>query len=88
MAGFDLFYLFVENIFGNWWIATLGMLALFVVFGMLSRMSTTLLITLGALWIVGSMIGFVGIGGVFYIALFAIYYFTSSMIKYFMGLGG
>ena len=88
MAGFDLYYLFVENIFGSFIVATLGMLALFVVFGMISRMSTTLLIGLCAIFLTASLIGYAGLGGVFVIGLVAMFYFGSGLIKWIAGLGG
>jgi len=86
MAGFDLYYLFVENIFGSFIVATLGMLALFVVFGMLSRMSTTLLIGLCAIFLTASLIGFAGLGGAFVVGLIALFYFGSAFIKWIGGL--
>lgn len=88
MAGFDLYFLFVENVFGSFIVATLGMLALFVVFGMLSRMSTPLLIALCALFLATSLVGYAGLGAVFLIGAFAIFYFTSGLIKWIAGLGG
>ena len=86
MAGFDLYYLFVENIFGSFIVATLGMLALFVVFGMLSRMSTTLLIGLCAVFLTASLIGFAGAGAVFPIGLIGLFYFGSAFVKWIGGL--
>jgi len=87
MAGFDLYFLFVENIFGSFILATIGMLALFILFGMGSRMSTTLLIALCSLFLAASMIGWGGLGAVLLITIVGVYYFTSSLIKWIGGLG-
>lgn len=86
MAGFDLYFLFVENVFGGWLLATVGFIALFVIFAMLSRMSTTLLITLLMLFTATSLILFTGGAGVFLIAIVAIYFFTSGIIKWINGM--
>jgi hypothetical protein len=58
--GFDLYYLFVENIFGGFWWAMFGFILVWVILGMISRMSVTLLVLLIGLWVMVNLIGAVG----------------------------
>lgn len=82
MAGFDLYYLFVENVFGGPLFATLGLTAIFIVLGMFSRMSFTLIIYLCSLFIMISLMGFVGSLAVFLFAVIAMFIFFAGLVKF------
>jgi len=69
----DLFYLFVENVFGNLALAGLGFAAIFLVIGMVSKMSPETLIFMLVIFGVTFSAGYVG-------ALFAIIAFIPSTI--------
>jgi len=43
VAGFDLFYLFVENVFGGYLITAVGLSICMILIGMISRMSFILI---------------------------------------------
>ena len=84
-ASFDLFYLFVENVFGGVLLACLGFIALFVFIGMISKMSPQLLILLIGIFIVTVGIGFVGGAAAFLFGIIAIYYAFSGLINFVTG---
>jgi len=78
-AAFDLYYLFVENVFGNLMLAGLGIAALFMLMGMVSKMSSILLTFLLAIFLATFAVGSVG-------ALAAIPIFILSFGYFFMAL--
>jgi len=81
---FDLFYLFVENVFGGVFIAGVGFVILFIFIGMYSRMSIPLLISIIGLFIVTYSIGAIGALAVFVVGLISILYFMYGIAKLFM----
>ena len=81
-AGFDMYYLFVENIFGGIVWATIGFVILFIVLGMISRMSHTLLVMLLVLFVMTSLMGFVGQAATFLFFIGAAYYFAQGLLKW------
>jgi len=80
-ASLDLFYLFVENVFGGIFIACIGFIALFVLIGMISKMSPHLLIILIVLFTLCIGIGFIGGTVAFLAGIFALYYFFAGLIN-------
>lgn len=80
--GLDLYYLFVENVFGSRLLATIGFMAIFTLFGMMSRMSFTLIVMLLGLFVMVSMMGFVGTAAVFVFGLIAIYYLFAGIVRF------
>jgi hypothetical protein len=79
-AAFDLYYLIVENIAGNVYVAGLLLMILFAVMGIVTRMSPTTLITL-----LGFFIGVYSIGLFGELVLVPIFIF--SFMYFVIGLG-
>ena len=78
---FDLFYLFVENVFGGVFIAGVGFVILFIFIGMISRMSISLLIAIIGLFIVTYSIGAVGGLAVLVVGIITILYFMYGVSR-------
>jgi len=82
VAGFDLFYLFVENVFGGILISALGFVAFFVFIGMVTKMSPQLLIMLLGLFVMTFAIGYVGGLAAFLFGIIAILYAFQGLINF------
>ncbi|GAI98360.1 unnamed protein product [marine sediment metagenome] len=88
VAGLDLFYLFVENVFGSILLAGLGFTIFFLVIGMMSRMSTTFLIMAIGLFVMTFTIGYIGaVAGIIFGAV-ALYYGISGFIGWILSMRG
>jgi len=79
---FDLFYLFVEVVFGNILLSGLGLCAIILLIGMMSKMSPQLLSYLIVLFAVTFGAGYVGALVAVPIFLIAFYYFASSLLNF------
>ena len=78
----DLFYLFVENVFGNLALAGLGFVVIFAVIGMVSRMSEKALIFILILFGVTFGAGYVGAAFAAPVFILALIYVSSAVINY------
>ena len=78
---FDLFYLFVENVFGGVFIAGVGFVIIFIFIGMISRMSIPLLISIIGLFIVSYSIGAIGGLAALIAGLISIIYFMYGIAR-------
>lgn len=78
-GAFDLWYLFVENVFGNLLLSGVGILAILFVIGMLSKMSPILMMYLTVLYAVAFGGGYVG-------ALFAVPVFILTFLYFAQGV--
>jgi len=81
--GLDLYYLFVENIFGSFLFSIIGFSAFFVLLGMFSRMSITLMSFMIGLFIMVNLMGLIGMGFIFIVFVFAGIYLGSAIVKLF-----
>lgn len=81
-AMFDLYYVFVEVVFGSIWLSFFGICALIAIIGMLSRMSVYMIGTILFFFTFVFMAGYAGaifvVPMFFVVALYAIY----SLIKF------
>ena len=81
-GSFDLFYLFVENVFGNLALAGLGFAAIFLIIGMVSRMSKETLIFMLIIFGVTFGAGYVGAGFSILVFILTLIYFASAAINF------
>lgn len=81
-AAFDLFYLFVEVVFGSILAAGLGLAAIIFLIGMIGRESfiTNMMITL--LFLMTFSIGYVGGFATMIMGTFALFYFFRGLINF------
>lgn len=71
----DLYYLFVENVFGGIWIAGVGLAGFFILIGIVSGMSPELIIQLIGLFVMVYSIGIIGgIAAMFWFIFVAVYF--------------
>ncbi len=82
MAAFDLFYLFVEVVFGGILAAGIGIAAIIFLIGMIGRESflTNMLITI--LFLMTFSIGYVGGFATLLMGTFALFYFFRGLINF------
>ena len=85
VAPLDLFYLFVENVFGNFLFAVIGLATLLALMCMSGRMSLMLTFTIVSLFLASMLIGF--FGSIIAIMFFAMtfIYFTWNFAALFKG---
>ena len=83
-AMFDLYFLLVENLFGSVLLSGVGLTVLFIIMGMISRMSPTSIIILVGYFIAVFSIGYAGEIGAVLIFIFAFIYFAKGMLRFFM----
>jgi hypothetical protein len=84
VAAFDLFYLLVENVFGGIYIALIGIIIMFFLLGMISRMSEKLLIFMLLIFIAHYLMIVLGLGSVLMIGLFSMIYLGKGIWKYYI----
>jgi len=84
-GGFDLYYLFVENVFGGLIYATIGFSIIFIILGMFARMSFTLLIMLVSLFVMVSFISMTGITGFLIFFVAGVLVFAYGVMRVFGG---
>lgn len=82
VASFDLFYLFVECVFGGVLASGIGIAAILFLIGMLSRMSVVLNYTIVALFLMTFSIGYVGGFATLVLGTFALFYFFRGLINF------
>lgn len=80
-VGFDLFYLFVENVFGGWVWAMLGFAAIFFILGMFARFSWTGNLFFMIFFVVANILIFIGLGAVWLFAVLAGFYLITSIAR-------
>lgn len=81
-AAFDLFYLFVENVFGGILAAGIGIAAILFLIGMISKMSVFLNYMIVFLFIMSFAIGYVGGFATLALGVFALFYFFRGLINF------
>ena len=82
MAAFDLFYLFVEVVFGSIWGAGVGLAAIIFLIGMMGRESFITNVMITSLFIMTYSIGYVGGFAVLVLGLFSLFYFFRGLINF------
>ena len=87
VAGFDLFYLFVENVFGGILAAGLGIAGLLFLIGVLGRMSFISVTTIVGLFLLTFAVGYVGGFATLIVGTLAMFYFFRGLIN-FIGASG
>jgi len=81
-AAFDLFYLFVENVFGGILVSGIGIAAILFLIGMLSKMSPFLNYMIVFIFLMTFSIGYVGGLATLTIGMFALFYFFRGLINF------
>ena len=81
-AAFDLFYLFVECVFGGIFIAGIGIAAMLFLIGMLGRMSFISNIMIVGLFLMTFSIGYVGGFATLIVGGGALFYFFRGLINF------
>ena len=84
--GLDLYYLLVESVFGSVFLSMFGILLIIFVTGILGRMDVKSILMISIIFIGVFMCGYVGALAVLPLFLFAIYYFISGAINWFMNM--
>jgi hypothetical protein len=81
----DLFHVFVEVIFGSFFLAIIGVAVLFLVFCFLLRMSLFLTLSIVLLFLIVMLVGY--FGSFFGVFIFAISgtYFVYALIRWIQG---
>lgn len=79
---FDLFYLFVECVFGSIFLSGIGIAAILFLIGMLSRMSAILNYMIVALFLMTFSIGYVGGFATLVLGTAALFYFFRGFINF------
>jgi len=82
VAGLDLFYLFVENVFGGVLISALGFIGLFILIGIASKMSVQSLVLLIGLFIMTFAVGYIGGLAVLIFGILALVYAFQGFINF------
>ena len=86
VAGFDLFNLLVENMFGNILIAAAACVAMFVIIGGIMRMSLILISSICIFFLLMMFVGFYGGTMAVFILFGCSLYFVSSLIPWVVGM--
>jgi len=86
VEGFDLVYLLVENVFGGFLLTGLGLVVLFGLIGMFTKMSYNLLIFLEGLFVMTYSIGYIGAFAAFVFSILAFYYFFTGINNFINGM--
>ena len=79
----NLFTLLVENVFGSIWLAGLGITILFIVMGMMSKMSAPTIIVVVGTFIGVFAVGYVGAIAAVPLFIIGLIYFAYGWINYF-----
>ena len=87
VAGFDLFYLFVENVFGGILAAGVGIAGLLFLIGVLGRMSFISVTTIVGLFLLTFAVGYVGGFATLIVGTLAMFYFFRGLINFIGALG-
>ena len=82
MAAFDLFYLFVEVVFGGILAAGIGIAAIIFFIGMVGRESFITNILITSLFLMTFSIGYVGGFATLVLGPFALFYFFRGLINF------
>ena len=82
VAAFDLFYLFVENVFGSIFVSGIGIAAILFLIGMLSKMSVFLNYMIVFIFLMAFSIGYVGGFATLTLGMFALFYFFRGLINF------
>ncbi len=82
IAAFDLFYLFVEVVFGGIFISGIGLAALIFLIGMLGRESFITNVLITSLFLMTFAIGYVGGFATLILGTFALFYFFRGLINF------
>lgn len=82
VAAFDLFYLFVEVVFGGVFVSGIGIAAILFLIGMLSKMSVFLNYMIVFLFLMTFSIGYVGGFATLVLGTFALLYFFRGLINF------
>lgn len=79
---FDLFYLFVETVFGSIFLSGIGIAAILFLIGMLSKMSMVLNTMIVILFLMVFSIGYVGGFATLIVGTMALFYFFRGLINF------
>lgn len=82
IEAFDLFYLFVENTFGNMWVAGFGIAGLLFLICILGKMSNVSALFLVGIFAIAYFIGMIGALAAVPAFLAAFIYFTYSTLNF------
>ena len=86
IASLDLFYLFVEVVFGGIFISGIGIAAILFLIGMLSKMSAMTNWMIVLLFLMAFSIGYVGGLALLVLGSFAMFYFFRGLINFVMSV--
>lgn len=86
VAGFDLFNLLVENMFGNILVAAAACIALFAIIGAMMRMSLILITTICIFFLLMMFVGFYGGTMAVFILFGCSIYFVASLLPWVVGM--
>ena len=81
-AGLDLFYLFVENVFGSVIISGFAFVALFIFIGAISKMSPISIIFIVGLFVMTFAIGWIGGIAALIFGVIAFIYAFSALLNF------
>ena len=81
-SSFDLFYLFVECVFGSIFVSGVGIAAILFLIGMLSKMSAMLNYMIVLLFAMTFAIGYVGGFATLIVGTMALFYFFRGLINF------
>ena len=82
-GAFDLWYLLVENVFGNLMLTGIGLVVIMIIIGVLSRMSTLTIEVVVGMFIVTFAVGYVGAIASVFVSIGTITYFSIAVIRFF-----
>jgi len=82
VAALDLYYLLVEGVFGSVFLAGVGLAVMFIVIGILSKMSPTLIIWYVGFFIMVFTIGYIGALGAVIFGILSLYYAYRGFINW------
>lgn len=82
MAAFDLFYLFVEVVFGGIFAAGIGIAAILFLIGMLGRESFITNLMIVVFFLMTYSIGYVGGFATLILGTFSLFYFFRGLINF------
>ena len=79
---FDLFYLFVENTFGNMWMAGFGIAGLLCLICIFGKMSNASMLFLVGIFAITYFIGMIGAIAAIFAFMFSFGWFTYSLLNF------
>lgn len=84
VAMFDLYFLLVENLFGSVLLSGVGLVILFFIMGMISRMSVNSIVIFTGYFVAVFSIGYAGELGAVLVFIPAFIYFARGLLRFFI----